>query len=176
MWPPAHPAVAYLVYAGWTRLAGRPIEPATVGALVIGGTLPDLIDQPLAALGLIPTTRALGHSVLVAAPIVAVVVAVARRRGRPRVGTAFGIGYGSHVAADALWPAIFGPHRELGFLLWPVTPSLPYEPVKHVGSVAGVELTTFAVEIVLLVAGIGLWLAHGAPGVRSVAKLLRRGE
>ncbi|PSP75646.1 hydrolase [Halobacteriales archaeon QS_1_68_20] len=168
MLPPVHLAVAYLLYAAlacW-RTGDPPGGRATLAAIV-GGALPDLIDQPLFyALGL-SSTRTLGHSLLVAVPV-SVLALVLARRGWVSTGVAvaFAMGYLAHPAADALWPLVYGAGEELGFLLWPLLHSPDYPSQRPLLSVAGTTVTTTWAEIPLLVTVLVVWWRDGAPGVR----------
>ena len=170
MLPVVHPGVAYLVYAGVLRIRDRapPGDLATL-ALLAGAVLPDVIDQPLFRLVDLPSTRTLGHSLLFLGPVCAIGFLAVRRSSLPdTVGTAFTVGVLSHPAADALWPLAFGLYRELGFLLWPVTESPPYEGVKTLVIVGDVTVTTVWIEIPLLVTALALWWRDGRPGLGLV--------
>ncbi|MFB6296977.1 MAG: metal-dependent hydrolase [Salinirussus sp.] len=136
MFPLGHAALAYLVYvavapvAGW-RLPARSALPA----LALGSQLPDLIDKPLAFVGVLDSGRSLGHSVFAAGILVAVAVWLGRRAlshggigtWRRRLATAgpgaFAVGYASHLAGDAWLPLVTGAVSELRFLVWPLLPA-----------------------------------------------------
>lgn len=170
MFPPVHPAVGYLLYSLSRRLsdAGPPTAAATAAAL-LGGALPDLVDQPLYHLAGFPTTRTLGHSLLTVVPVALAVALLARRDriGRP-VAVAFVLGYLAHPAADALWPALLGLFEELGFLLWPITPMPEYQGTKPLAEVAGVTVTTLWVELPLLALAVLIWWRDGRPGLGAL--------
>ena len=182
MWPTTHPFFGYLLYSGYARLAGgAPPRDGPTVAVVIGALLPDLIDKPLwlAVPGL--GGRTIGHSLLFAGPLCALVALDSRRSGRPAVGVlvsprtrarraplvgvAFAVGYASHLLGDALYALGAGTYHELGYLLWPITPMPPYEGQKHLATVADVDVTTLWVEAALVVATVGLWLRDGKPGL-----------
>lgn len=166
MYPLVHPGVAYLCYVAILRIRGRhgPGDRAAV-ALVVGSILPDLIDQPLYRLADVPSTRTLGHSLLVAIPICFFVWVLIRRFDVPdRVAGAFAVGYGSHLAADAFWPVVLGLPLELGFLLWPITDSPPYVGQKPLGALAGRTVTTLWVELLILGTALLVWWRDGRPG------------
>ncbi|QLD89223.1 metal-dependent hydrolase [Natronomonas salina] len=166
MFPPAHPGVAYLLYSGSRRIVDEeaPTTLATL-ALVGGAVLPDLIDQPLYHLAGFPTTRTIGHTLLLALPVCLAVARLVRRSSLPQpVGTAFAFGYGAHLAGDALWPLVLGLRDELGFLLWPVTPMPEYEGTKPLVDIGGATVTTLWVELVLLALAVALWWNDGRPG------------
>lgn len=176
MQPIVHPVVGYLCYAGYTRIrqGSRPRGEPTLVA-VFAAILPDLIDQPLWAVGVTPVGRTVAHSLFGAAVIVGIAGVLARRADRPDLGVAFAIGYGSHVAADVPWHVLAGDYEELGFLLWPVTEMPAYSGVKPIGSVAGVEITTLWLEGVIFVAGVSVWLYDGRPGLEIVRRYVRNG-
>lgn len=166
MFPPAHPGVAYLLYSTSRRLVDgeAPTTLATL-SLVGGAVLPDLIDQPLYHLAGFPTTRTIGHSLLLALPVCLAVALLVRRSSLPRpVATAFAFGYGAHLAGDALWPLVLGLRDELGFLLWPVTHMPDYEGTKPLVEVGGTTVTSLWVELVLLALAVALWWRDGRPG------------
>jgi len=132
MWPWAH---AVFGYCGYILARPRAIKHADRYALLaalFGSQFPDAVDKPLAwGLAVIPSGRSLAHSLLTAAAVCALVYHVAAVRGRRReIGVAFAVGYLSHLAGDALRPALEGSYAELGFLLWPLSPAPAYdEPV-----------------------------------------------
>lgn len=165
MFPPAHPGVAYLLYAGYTRLSGDdvPSGPATV-SLVVGSLVPDLFDQSLYHLAGAPTTRTVGHSLVVAVALSGLVAAWVRwSEIDTRVATAFAVGYGSHLFADAVWPLLLWQPAELRYLGWPLTWQPPYEGTFALASVGPVTLTTLWVELVLLGLAIVVWWHDGRP-------------
>ncbi|MFU8869687.1 metal-dependent hydrolase [Natronococcus sp.] len=177
MQPVVHVVVGYLCYAAYTRLdRGEPPAEAPALAAIIGAGLADLIDKPLHAAGVVPVGRTIGHSLLFVVPLVAAVWLLARRRDRERLGVAFAVGYGSHVATDVPWHVLSGDYDELGFLLWPTTHMPEYTGVKPLGTVPGLglEATTLWFEAVILVAGIALWRADGYPGTTPIRRALGR--
>lgn len=176
MFPPAHPGVAYLVYAAVLRLRDTdpPGDAATI-ALVVGALGPDLVDQPLYLVFDLPSTRTLAHSLLVAVPVsLAVLIAVRRSSLSNDVGEGFAVGYLSHPFADALWPLLLGKHDELGFLLWPILPSPDYEGEKFLVVVDDVPVTTLWPELTLLAGALAVWWRHGRPGTGPVRKRFGR--
>ena len=174
MWPITHLAVGYLCYAALARTRGRvPGDGATLAA-VFGAALPDLVDKPLLWAGAVPSGRTLAHSVFAAFLFSAIAWWLASRYDREELVIAFAVGYASHLAADVAWPLLVGAYDELGFLLWPITHSPPYEGQKSLGTLAGMEVTTFWFEVVILAAGIALWIRHGTPGIALVRRWGRR--
>ena len=166
MFPPVHPGVAYLLYSPLRRLADEsaPTGRATL-ALLVGATLPDLVDQPLYHLAGFPTTRTVGHSLLLAVPLCLAVAASVRRSALPApVWRAFAFGYAAHLAGDALWPLVLGLHDELGFLLWPMTYMPEYQGTKPLVELGGATVTTLWVELPLLALALALWWHDSRPG------------
>lgn len=175
MLPPVHLAVAYLCYAVYSRWRyGR--APADLPALVaiLAAAIPDLLDRPLYWLGIVPVGRTVGHSLLLAVPLVALVWIVSQRRERPVLGVAFAVGYFSHIATDIPWHLLSGEYHELGFLLWPVTHMPEYTGTTALGTIGPVTVTTLWLEAVVLVCGVALWIADGTPGIEPIAARLRR--
>lgn len=125
MLPLAHAAFGYLVYAVLDR-SGASDRRALV-ALALGTQLPDAIDKPLATRRLLSSGRSLAHSLLVALPVLAGAGRLADRLGAPRLGTAFAVGYLTHLAGDLLEPLVrreWGALRPLG---WPLVAVPEYE-------------------------------------------------
>lgn len=184
MWPWEHAAVGYLLYSLCRRgTARRPPSDATAAAVLFGTQLPDLVDKPLAwGLGVVPSGYAFAHSVFVAVPVVGIVLLISSVRGRRDVGIAFGVGYLTHLPADALYPALLGGEITWGILFWPVLSHGSYvQP--------GVFTRTnelFADFVSLLLSGSGtpyligeltlvgitliVWIADGMPVLRSLSK------
>ncbi|GGM65115.1 membrane-bound metal-dependent hydrolase YbcI (DUF457 family) [Halarchaeum rubridurum] len=128
MWPWAHLGLAYVVYLLVRPRAWWRADRLTLGALVLGTQLPDLIDKPAAwVFGVLPSGRSLAHSLVFVLPFFLLVAVVCRRRARREAGFAFGFGVLSHLALDAVGPFLAGDYGELGFLLWPLTPPPPYD-------------------------------------------------
>ena len=174
MQPVVHLAVGYLCYAAYTRWRSgqSPTETATLVALV-GAALPDLIDKPLAAAGVVPVGRTIGHSVLFAIPLITLIWLLTTRVDQRELGIAFAIGYLSHLVTDVPWHVIAGDFDELGFLLWPVTHMPQYSGVKSLGTVAGVEITTLWLEAIIFAVGFGLWWSDGRPGISLLLSKVR---
>ncbi|WP_435346650.1 metal-dependent hydrolase [Haloarchaeobius sp. HRN-SO-5] len=188
MWPWEHLAFGYVLYSlaahtVWRRAPGG----AETVALVLATQFPDLVDKPLSwGLELFPSGYAVGHSLLFAGPLATAVLVVAHRRGRLGVGTAFAVGYASHLAGDVLSPFLSG--RPLGFerVLWPFVDFPAYETDRgfvgrfgyYVGrylhEVAQPENLPFVLGYLALFGAVGvLWLTDGAPGVREAVDALR---
>lgn len=125
MWPWEHLALAYLFGSAVHRVAaGRGPTTAAVGAIAVASQLPDLIDKPLAwTFGVLPSGLSLGHSLLFAVPLSALVILLARTDGRATLGIVFALAYGSHLLGDATYSLLTSGELATGFLLWPLIPA-----------------------------------------------------
>lgn len=185
MWPWGHLAVGYVAFSVFVRLGlgRRPSGRAALG-LAVATQLPDLIDKPLIwQFGLL--SNGVAHSLLVGVPIALALGIALWTRGRPELGGALAIGYGSHVAGDLLFGALFSRPPILPSFLWPLyrTPAqaspgfgtkvweLLLNSQALLGSTTG--RTYFVLEAVLLVATLALWLSDGAPGLGPVRAFVR---
>ncbi|MCY4732180.1 metal-dependent hydrolase [Natronomonas gomsonensis] len=132
MLPLGHAALAYLLYSGLvlSRTRRRPRYLACV-PLAIGSQFPDLVDKPLAYVGVLSYGRSLAHSVFTFVLVSGVVwwgATTLRTRwpdtawqGRLRDLTpvAFASGYLSHLLGDLYGPAIAG-SADVRFVLYPI--------------------------------------------------------
>ncbi len=168
MWPWAHAALGYLIYSGLARARGTRATGTPVLVLALGTQFPDLIDKTFAwYLPLLPTGRTLAHSLLIAVPVVVLVHWWTRRRTRAALGTAFGLGYGSHLVGDALHPVVTGAWGDLTFLLWPVLPSPAYETGQSLTAhLQAIEASPwFLFGLLLTAIAVVVWHRDGAPGL-----------
>ena len=155
-----HIGVGYLTYAVFRRLVRwSPPGTAVLFAVIVGSMFPDMVDKPLAwGLGVLPAGRSLGHSLLTATVVIAVLLPVAVRYGRTKEGAAFSVGWLSHIAADAYTEILV--HGTTSFLFWPL-------PARDIWAGGLWVPPQYAYEVnwgVLLVAFL-VWLYEGAPGV-----------
>ncbi|RJT07136.1 metal-dependent hydrolase [Halococcus sp. IIIV-5B] len=81
--------------------------------VVVGAALPDVVDKPLAWLGLVEPFHSIAHTALLLP--VACLIALSSRRG-----AAVALGWGSHLALDALHIVLNGRPDDALFLGWPV--------------------------------------------------------
>lgn len=88
--------------------------------LICGAALPDLVDKPLATLGLVDLFHSVGHSALLLP--VALLIAWTGARGR-----AVAVGWGSHLMLDALHIVVNGRPNDALFLVWPL--AVPSDPL-----------------------------------------------
>lgn len=101
---PTHLAAAALV----GRQSGL-----SVWWLLVGATVPDAVDKGLATLGVVDLFHTVGHTALLVLLLVP-----AATRGRRWLALA--VGWGSHVALDAVHIAVNGRFGDLAFLTWPL--------------------------------------------------------
>lgn len=125
--------------------------------VVFGAALPDLVDKPLATVGLVPLYHSVVHSALFGSAFLAAWL-VTRRTGTAvaveRV-LAVAIGWATHLGADALHLVLNGRPGNAVFLLWPVVPtwdSIDASPALFV--VRYLWTPSFYVEV-------GIWLLAG---------------
>ncbi|MDH5021307.1 metal-dependent hydrolase [Halobacterium rubrum] len=185
MWPWEHLAVGYLAYSGVSRLVwGEP--PSTRGALVVGvaALAPDLVDKPLAwGLDVLPAGKSLAHSLFTALPLAGLAGLLGAWRGSQRLSAAFVLGYGSHLAADVLYPLVVRGDLRAGFLFWPVVPVRggADSVLPHLRELLGAFLAFLATprgavylaaEIGLLAVALAVWVVDGTPVLSAVRRRL----
>lgn len=176
MWPWGHLAVGYLLFSTAVRLRfDRAPRDAPTFALALGTQFPDLVDKPLAwTFGVLPNGRSLAHSLVIAVPAIVALWLVLRRRRRASVANAFGLGYFSHLATDAMFPALAGDYYYLGFLAWPIVPAIDYGEEGFLVHFRSLELTSFTgLELLLGGLVVALWYRDGAPGLATVRSAFR---
>lgn len=171
MLPPGHAAVGYLALSTVRRTYHDDVpSDSSIPWLLLGTQLPDLIDKPLAWwVGVLPSSRSLGHSVLVAIPLV-VFVYLRLGGARSSGSEGFAVGYGSHLLSDSI-PALAGGGDRVTFLIWPILapPQYHFRPALW-------PPTVYAdpVSITLGLAVGVLWIADGTPGLAYIRALRDR--
>ena len=145
---PTHVIAGYLLGYG-LRL---PVIPAAVGA-----ALPDMIDKPLAMLGIVETYHSVGHSGLVLLALLPVVLL-------GRSWLAAWLGWASHLVLDVVHMAVNGRLEDAAFLLWPV---VVWEPSVRLGPIDFffhyLWTPAFFLEIPIWIAfGYVVWRQYGA--------------
>lgn len=117
--------------------------------------LPDLVDKPLAwTFGVTSSGRLVAHSVVVALPIAAAMVAVAVRFGDGRYGYAYALGHLSHVALDyapVLWMGTG--YYYFPNLFWPFLPPNPDLDTTYSSRLSDPGVLTFVLLGGVLVVG-----------------------
>ena len=169
MWPWGHLAAGYLLYTAYSRLGdGATLQGPAVVAVAVGTQLPDLVDKPLAwTFALLPSGRSLAHSLFAATVAIAVVGWYARRRGDSEIGSAFAIGYLSHLVTDGIGPFLAGDYAKLTYLGWPLLPPPDYGVERgFVAHLARLDLSSLgSVQVLLAAFVVLLWYRDGAPGL-----------
>ena len=92
----------------------------SVGWAVIGAALPDLVDKPLASLGVVDLFHTVGHSALLAVVVLPVAFV-------SRAGLAAAVGWASHLFLDAFHVIANGRAGDALFLVWPL--AVPPDPL-----------------------------------------------
>jgi hypothetical protein len=108
--PLGHAAVAFLTARGLS------LSRRATGLCLLGAALPDLIDKPLVALGVVEVAHTVGHSVLVVGALGVGVAILSLERGWPLLA-----GWIGHVAADL----VVAYPRFLRNYAWPVLAPQP---------------------------------------------------
>ena len=171
MWPWGHLAVGYLLYSVGLRRSGRRPQAPEVFLLALGTQLPDMVDKPLAwTVEVLVSGRSLGHSVLVAAAVLALLyVLLTPRVERSRV-VALAVGYLSHPVADfPIEDVLAGDWSTAAFYVWPLREMPPDEPAL---SILGYLLSydpgpADLVQFGLVAVAAWVWHRDGRPGVAA---------
>lgn len=178
MFPWGHAAVGYLAYRGLRAARGRGAPtPAAAVAVAVGSQAPDLIDKPLAwTVGVLPAGRSLGHSLVVAALVGALLGRTRAVRDRPAAAAGFAVGALSHALADAAGSALAGSPGAASFLLWPVLPlTVEDDGYAILGVLLSLEPTTdVLVGLALAAVAAAVWVRDGAPGAGAAWRAIRR--
>jgi hypothetical protein len=145
---------------------------------VVGAALPDVVDKPLAMVGVFDLYQTVGHSLLVF--VVSVVAVLAGRSGRlRRIGfpgrragvdagwlagpsaVALMVGWASHLILDAVHMTVNGRPADAQFLAWPFVrhvPAVDLPPVEF--ALHYLWTPSFFLEVAMWVA-VGLLLLVG---------------
>lgn len=193
MMPWEHAIIGYIGYSLFVHAVYRdsPTGTETI-VVVLASILPDIIDKPLAwEFGVFSSGRALAHSVFFAIPLSLLILVLAYRSDRKRLGWAFSIGYLLHLPADVV-PAYFRNGRfPLDRVIWPFRSEsesssdgfgesfrenfLEYAAwgVNQIRS--GDPDTYFLLLLTVGLAGFLLWIYDGMPVARDVYLGSKRG-
>jgi len=137
--------------------------------LTIGTQFPDLVDKPLSwTLGILPSGRSLGHSILLALVIALTLRYAGRTFDRRTEAGAFFTGYLLHIIADMSPFVVSGEWEKLGSVLWPLVPAYQYpgESDRSISDVlSAIDLTSVPAEaFVLIILSVSLWVYDELPG------------
>jgi len=141
--------VLFLTHLLVAALLGRQTHLPSVW-IVAGAALPDLMDKPLAMVGVIEVYQSIGHSLLFGAVILPLAL-------YGLVGRAVAIGWGSHLVLDVLHLVLNGRPEHVRFLGWPLmvpTDPLNLPPVAFAIQYLGTP--SFIVEVILWLGAAGL--------------------
>ena len=179
MLPWGHFAVAYLLYSAYSRRrSGRPPSSGATLAVLGGVFFADVVDKSLGwGLGLIPS-RSLGHSLLVAVPLIVAVYAVASRYDRVASATAFAMAHLTHLLTDIRPRLLLGYPIRNRYLFWPLVTERQYtyhERVFEPPWIVELLVTPLTyrpvfllLELVLFAFALRRWDADGRPGLQYV--------
>lgn len=178
MWPWGHLAVGYL---GYTLLSHAHYDRSPTGsatlAVAVGTQFPDLIDKPLAwTFDILASGRSFAHSLVVASTVIVLLSIVASQRDQPLLALAFGVGYLSHLAADALLPLLRGEYVALTYLSWPITQRPPDgTELGFIGQFMTIAVTPFfTFQLVLVALAAIVWWHDDTPGLSRIQRWTRR--
>ena len=178
MLPWGHAAFGYLLYHLYTARTGRRPAGSAVLALAVGTQFPDLVDKPHAwTLGVLPSGRSLGHSLLTLAVLCGVLFVLFSPSKR-RAVVAFTIGYASHIVGDGVAPLVAGDFTQLLYVLWPVTAApLSDDGMTFLAFFTSLEGSAWVLfGIGLTVVGVVVWARDGYPGVRDLLRPVLTGR
>jgi len=188
MMPWEHVIVGYVAYSVVVHLVYRdtPTAGETI-VVVLASVLPDAIDKPLAwEFGVFASGYALGHSVFFAVPLVLVVGALAFRRGRPRIGVAFAVGYLLHLPFDVIPGYVREGELKIDRLLWPLgersgSPGAGFREeilgnvVPYARAILDPEPSPYVLVLVgMVLVAVLLWIYDGMPVAREAYVFARR--
>lgn len=161
MLPLGHLAFGYLSAALVQRLRNHPPPRRWIlAAVVLGTQLPDLVDKPLVYVGVLSSGRSLGHSLLVALPLLVLVLRVGHRMGYGEHAIALTVGVLSHYVGDTYRLLLAGDFGSVRFLLWPVLPALDYPSDGIPPWIRAIESVTdpqHPVQFVLVAVAVAIW-------------------
>ncbi|WP_396611646.1 metal-dependent hydrolase [Haloferax sp. S1W] len=165
MYPVGHLALGYLCYAAVAWLSDRQLPHGlTLLVLAIGTQAPDLVDKPLVFLGVLPSGRSFGHSLLFVLPALAILAKRTAHTDFERHARAFIIAVLSHFVGDTYLLALRGEWAALRFLLWPVFPAIDY-PADDIPPWVrlldlGADSPEMQFQYLLFAVAVVLWLRH----------------
>ncbi|NLV04534.1 metal-dependent hydrolase [Haloarcula rubripromontorii] len=122
--------------------------------LVVGTAFPDVVDKPLASVGVTPLYHSIGHSALLV--VVALPLALSGRTGLSAAA-----GWALHLLLDTVHVVLNGRPGDAVFLLWPVlTPMDPLALPPGSFFVYYLWSPSFFLEVALWLTTAGLLARH----------------
>ena len=129
--------------------------------LVVGTAVPDVLDKPLATLGITSLFHSVGHSTLLLVVIVPLALS-------GRAGLSISVGWALHLALDVFHVVINGRPGDAIFLLWPaVVPSDPLALPPGSFFLYYLWSPAFFLEVALWLAAAALAVRHWRAGTVS---------
>lgn len=127
---------------------------AAPGWAVVGAALPDLLDKPLASLGVVDLFHSVGHSAVLAAVVLPVAVL-------GPAGRAAAVGWASHLLLDAFHVIVNGRAGDALFLAWPFV--VPPDPL----AIPPGEFVVYYLWSPSFFVEVAVWAGAAALGVRA---------
>ena len=142
---PTHLVAGYLIGRHWAL---------PLPWVIAGAALPDLIDKPMAIVGLFDLYHTVGHSLLTL-----VLLGIVATQGRKWFS--LWVGWASHLGLDACQMIVNGRPEDVSFLLWPF--------VRHAPEVQlpPIEFAIYYVGTPAFIAEVGIWIVFVAIVVRD---------
>ena len=129
--------------------------------LVVGTAVPDVVDKPLAMVGVTSLYHSIGHSALLV--VVALPLALSGR-----IGLSVAAGWALHLLLDTIHVIVNGRPGDAVFLLWPVvTPTDPLALPPGSFFMYYLWSPSFFLEVALWLTAGGLLIRHIIRGGRA---------
>lgn len=159
-----HVTIGYLMYSLIQHGRNRIPNGKTTLVVVFSTQFPDLVDKPLAYVGILGYGRLLAHSLFTASIVIAVVVFFSRRMNQPALGMAFGTGYLSHVLVDAHHALLTREgFMHTSFLFWPLISRYRISVTPP-----GLPLGESRLFAIIMICAFGVWIYDGSPVVSQI--------
>lgn len=173
MFPFGHLAVGYLAYSLCSRRHyDTPPAAGPVVVVLFASLVPDLVDKPLAwSLGVLPSGRSFGHSLLVLVPLSIAGYLLAKRDDRTEYAVAVAVGAIAHSLVDGT-PLLWDPYTSEQFLFCPLVPVTVPPVLEAVRPPLG--LAYALADLLLPLPAAVCWWRDGCPGLEPIRAVLGR--